>query len=352
MPMKREGMLYDRIEGNAVRCHVCQWECRIADGKVGACRTRINEGGTLHTLIYGEASSINADPIEKKPLFHFFPGSMVFSLGTWGCNFHCRHCQNWQISYARPSQRGWEVGGSYHDRGREITAAETVAQAQRHRCRGIAWTYNEPGIWLEYTLDTSRLAREAGLYTVYVTNGYLSEAALDAMGPYLDAYRVDLKGFGELPYRKLARATRPEGILRVAERARHRWGMHVEVVTNVVPTVNDSPQQLRAMAGWIAESLGQETPWHVTRFFPHADMAHLPPTPLETLASAREIGLQAGLSFVYLGNLPGGDGENSYCPGCGRLAVRRSGFRSEMVAVGSGGKCRHCGTDLNIRTGK
>ncbi len=347
--MKCEAILYDRLEGDAVRCHVCQWDCRIAEGKLGVCRTRVNEGGTLYTLLYGEASSVNVDPIEKKPLFHFFPASRVFSLGSWGCNFHCKHCQNWQISYARPGRDGWLVEDSIQGRGQEIAPEETVALARRHRCAGIAWTYNEPGIWLEHTLESARLAKEASLYTAYVTNGYLSEAGLDAIGPYLDAYRVDVKGFAGRAYRELAGITRWEGILRVAERARHRWGMHLEVVTNVVPTVNDDPEQLTSIARWIVEALGPETPWHVTRFFPHAEMSHLSPTPVSTLLQAREIGLQAGLSFVYVGNLPGTDAENTLCPGCGKLSIRRTGYRTELLGVAPGGRCRHCGADLNLR---
>ena len=347
--MKREAMLYDRLEGGAVRCHVCQWECRIGDGKLGVCRTRLNEKGTLYTLIYGEVSSLHVDPIEKKPLFHFYPGSQVLSLGTWGCNFHCKHCQNWQISYARPSDGGWQVEGGWAGRGREMTPEETVDLARRYRCAGVSWTYNEPAIWLEYTLETARLAREAGLYTAYVTNGYLTDAALDAIGPYLDAYRVDIKGFGDEPYRELSGVPRSDGILRVAERARHRWGMHLEVVTNVVPSVNDHPDQLTSIAEWIRDALGPETPWHVTRFFPNAEMSHLAPTPVETILAAREIGLRSGLRFVYVGNVAAGDAENSFCPGCGKVAIRRSGFRAELVGVALGGRCRHCGADLNLR---
>ncbi|MGI5837517.1 MAG: radical SAM protein, partial [Chloroflexota bacterium] len=189
--MKREAILYDRLENNGVQCHVCQWECRIQDGKTGVCGTRSNENGILYTLIYGETSSINDDPIEKKPLFHFYPTSRVLSLGSWGCNFHCKHCQNWQISYARHTEGGWSVEGQSVGRGRQITPEETVELARRHRCAGISWTYNEPGIWLEYTIDTARLARQVGLYTAYVTNGFITEAALDAIGPYLNGYRVD-----------------------------------------------------------------------------------------------------------------------------------------------------------------
>ncbi|HEX9015220.1 MAG TPA: AmmeMemoRadiSam system radical SAM enzyme [Chloroflexota bacterium] len=347
--MIHEAILYDKLDRGAVRCRVCQWECRVADGRLGVCGTRLNDGGVLYSLIYGTASSVAADPIEKKPLFHFHPASRVFSLGSWGCNFHCKHCQNWQISYARPSGTGWEVDGGRLHGGEEISPEQAVALARRGGCQGIAWTYNEPGIWLEYTLESARLAKQVGLYTVYVTNGFMSEAALDEIGPYLDAYRVDVKGFGPRPYRELARVAHPEGILRVAERARKKWGMHVEVVTNVVPTVNDSLEQLAAIAGWVRDALGPETPWHVTRFFPHAEMEHLPPTPLGTIAMAREAGLAAGLQFVYTGNMPGGAGEDTSCPSCGAVAIRRSGFRAEIVGAAPGGVCRSCGADLNLR---
>jgi pyruvate formate lyase activating enzyme len=347
--MKREALLYDRLDGNAVRCRVCQRMCRVVDGGFGACRTRVNESGTFYTLIYGEASSVAVDPIEKKPLFHFHPTSRVFSLGTWGCNFHCKHCQNWQISYAAPSGKGWSADGVAQGSGRQITPEESVAMARSHGCAGIAWTYNEPGIWLEHTLESARIARDAGLYTVYVTNGYLSEESLDAIGPYLDGYRVDIKGFGERAYRDLAGVPGPEGILRVAERARHRWGMHVEVVTNLVPGLNDDPDQVTAIARWIRDALGADTPWHVTRSFPQAEMSASSPTPAGTVLKAREIGMREGLSFVYTGNMPGGDAENTRCPSCGATAIRRSGYRTELVGVVTGGKCAACGTDLNLR---
>jgi pyruvate formate lyase activating enzyme len=347
--VKREAILCERLEGNAVRCHVCQWECRIPEGRLGVCRTRLNEAGTLYSLIYAEVSSIHVDPVEKKPLFHFYPGSQVLSLGTWGCSFHCKHCQNWQISYARPADGGWAVEGSPRGQGHSITPEQTVVLAQRYAAAGIAWTYNEPSIWIEQTLETARLAKEAGLYTAYVTNGYATEAALDAIGPYLDAYRVDVKASGDRPYRELSGVARAGGILRVAERARHRWGMHVEVVTNIVPTLNDDDTQLIEIARWIRDALGAETPWHVTRFFPHGELAHLPPTPPSTVARAREIGAAEGLRFVYPGNLAGGDAENTRCPGCGALAIRRSGYRAELVGVAPGGFCRSCGAGLNLR---
>lgn len=345
----REASLYDKLPGGAVRCHVCQWHCRIGAGKLGVCRTRLNRDGALYTLIYGEASSVAVDPIEKKPLFHFHPTSRVFSLGTWGCNFHCGHCQNWHISYARPAGGGWAVEGAGTSEGQIISPVRAVGLAKRHGCAGIAWTYNEPAIWLEYTLDTARLAREAGLYTCYVTNGFISQEALDAIGPYLDAYRVDVKGFRTASYRALAKLGRFDGILQMAERARHHWRMHVEVVTNIVPTVNDSPDELLDIATWIRDTLGPDTPWHVTRFIPHAELSYLPPTPASTILDARESALNAGLHHVYAGNLPGTEAENSYCPACRKLVIRRTGFRAELVGVGPGGVCRYCLASLNVR---
>lgn len=221
--------------------------------------------------------------------------------------------------------------------------------ARQSGSAGIAWTYNEPSVWLEYALDTARLAKAAGLYTVYVTNGYASEEQLDAIGPWLDAWRVDVKGFTGAAYRQIARVRRFEGILRVAERARHRWGMHVEVVTNIIPGLNDDDAQLKGIAGWIAGRLGPETPWHLTRFFPRRNMTEGEPTPLSTLEKARAIGLVAGLRFVYLGNVAGGDSSDTFCYNCGRRVVKRSGFAASITGL-ERGNCRRCGADLNIRT--
>jgi pyruvate formate lyase activating enzyme len=208
----REALLYEKLPGSRVRCHTCQWQCTISPGKLGVCRMYRNSDGVLYTLNYSEVSSVGPDPIEKKPLFHFFPGSLVYSLGTWGCNFHCKHCQNWQISCADPA---------FLERSRTISPQDAVAIAERERCQGIAWTYNEPTIWFEYTLDSAKLAKEHDLYTVYVTNGYITPEALDMIGPYLDGYCVDVKGFTDRIYRDLAKVPRWRGILEVSERAKH-----------------------------------------------------------------------------------------------------------------------------------
>lgn len=334
-----EAMLYDRLRESRVRCGTCQWRCVIAPGRHGFCRMYRNMDGTLHNLNYAQVSSMAADPVEKKPLFHFLPGSSVFSLGGWGCNFQCQGCQNWQISSARDEALWY---GS-----REVPPAQAVALAGEYGCRGIAWTYNEPGVWFEYTCESARLARERGLYTVYVTNGYLTPEALDTIGPYLDCWRVDVKGFTDELYRSLARIVHWRGILDVAERARRRWNMHVEVVTNVIPTMNDDDDQLRGIATWIRDRLGELTPWHVTRFHPDFQMPHLPATSTAALERAHEIGRAAGLRYVYLGNVPGHRAESTVCHVCGETVVARSGYRTEVVGL-DGSRCRHCGAELGF----
>jgi len=300
-----------------------------------------NRDGVLYNMNYAKASSVAADPIEKKPLFHFFPGSLAFSIGGWGCNFHCQDCQNWEISCPAVDEP-W-LGS------REVQPQAAIELAKNYQCRGIAWTYNEPAIWFEYTFDSARLAKDNGLYTVYVTNGYMSPEALDTIGPYLDAWRVDVKGFTDPFYQKLARIPRWRGILEVAQRAKHKWHMHVEVVTNIIPTMNDDDQQLEGIANWIHDELGELTPWHVTRFHPQHHMVDLPPTPIPTLEHAYEIGKRAGLKFVYTGNVPGNERENTICYHCGKPLVQRVGYRTNVVGL-EGSKCKFCGAELNFRT--
>ncbi|MDP2720283.1 MAG: AmmeMemoRadiSam system radical SAM enzyme [Dehalococcoidia bacterium] len=334
----KEALLYDKLSGGAVRCRVCQWECVIRPGKLGVCRVRQNDDGTLVVLNYGLVSSATPDPVEKKPLFHFFPATKVYSLGTVGCNFHCKHCQNWEISCGKIDRQSLKP----------VSPAEAVSLAGQHSCRGIAWTYNEPAIWFEYTLDCARIAKENNLYTVYVTNGYITGEGLDTIGKYLDAYRVDIKGFSDTCYSRLAGIPRWRGILDVAKRAQDRWGMHVEVVTNIVPTLNDDDEQLKGIAGWIRDNLGELTPWHITRFYPDYQLMNLPPTPIETLEHAYDLGRKAGLKFVYLGNVPGNDRENTVCYQCGRLLVRRIGYGTTITGV-NGSRCNSCGAPLNIK---
>lgn len=340
-PDLHEAMLYERGEDGTVQCRVCPRRCVIAPGKSGACRARLNREGTLYTLIYERVCSVAADPIEKKPLYHFFPGSTVLSLGSVGCNFTCRHCQNWQIAHADATTVARDL--------RALPVRNLPVLADHNGCAGVAWTYNEPTIWLEYILDGAQVAHEHGLYTVMVTNGYITDEGLDVLGPHVDAYRVDVKGFSADAYYELCRIKDYTPVLRAAVRARREFDCHVEVVTNVIPTLNDDEATLRDIARWIGDELGPETPWHVTRFMPYLELAHLPPTPIRTLERAVKIGTDAGLRFVYVGNVPGHAGENTVCPNCKRLLVRRTGYEIEDVAL-RGTLCAMCGEDVNVRT--
>ena len=336
----REAMLYEKLPDSRVRCHTCQWYCTIAPNKFGVCRMYQNRDGLLYNMNYAQASSVAADPIEKKPLFHFFPGSLAFSLGSWGCNFHCTGCQNWQISCPKEGEP-W-LGS------REIQPQTAIKLSKQYHCQGIAWTYNEPSIWFEYTLDSAKLAKENNLYTVYVTNGYLSPEAMDTIGPYLDAWRVDIKGFTDAFYQKLAKITHWRGILEVAKQAKDKWNMHIEVITNIIPTMNDDDEQLEGIAHWIRNELGELTPWHVTRFYPNHDLMNLPATPISTLERAYDIGKKAGLKFIYAGNVPGHKSENTFCYSCGKLVVERFGYQTEVVGL-EDSRCQFCGAELNFR---
>ncbi len=339
----REAILYEKLANSRVRCNTCQWRCKINPERFGACGMYQNEAGVLYNVNYAKASSVAVDPIEKKPLFHFFPGSSVFSLGTLGCNFHCKHCQNWGISSANSTGLSQQC--------QELPPRAAIELALGYRCQGIAWTYNEPTIWFEYTLDSAKLAKENNLYTVYVTNGYATAETLDTIGPYLDAWRVDIKGFSDVFYREIARVPHWREILEVTKRAKTKWNMHVEVVTNLIPTMNDDDQQLEGIARWICDELGELTPWHVTRFYPMYQMTHLPPTPVSTLERAYEIGQKTGLKFVYAGNVPGHRSENTKCYSCGKLNIERIGYQTKIVGL-EDSRCKFCGAELNLRVAK
>lgn len=334
-------MLQEELDEGTVRCHVCPRLCRVAPGKSGVCRARVNRDGVLYAITYGRVCSVAADPIEKKPLYHFFPGTRVLSLGSVGCNFACRHCQNWQIAHADPSEATRDL--------RDLPVRNLAVLAANNACQGVAWTYNEPTIWFEYILDGAQAAHKHGLYTVMVTNGYITEDALAMLAPHIDAYRVDVKGFSNAQYKELCRIPDMRPVLESAERAKAAYGCHVEIVTNVIPTFNDDDTTLRGIATWIVERLGPETPWHVTRFMPYLEFSHLPPTPLSSLERAITIGHDAGLQFVYIGNVPRHDGENTICPRCRRLLVRRTGYAVEDVAL-RGTFCAMCGQNVNVRT--
>ena len=323
--MIKDAMLWEPIADEGVHCFVCAHECKIKKWDRGICHVRQNLDGKLATLIYAEVSSMNVDPIEKKPLFHFYPGSKVFSLGSVSCNFKCEHCQNYDISFAEAGELGTT----------EVLPERSVQLALERNCRGIAWTYNEPTIWFEYTYDSAILAKEAGLYTVYVTNGYMTPQALEKIGPYLDAANVDVKGFSKKFYSGTCRA-RLEPVLQTCERM-HETGIHLELTYLIIPGLNDDDEQLRAFCTWAA-GVDCDIPIHFSRFHPDWRMLDRPATPLDTLKKARHLAMQAGMRYVYVGNVVS-EYENTFCPDCGAIIVERSGFRINK----RGKTCPDCG---------
>ncbi len=331
--MAQEAKLYDKLSDNRVRCNLCAHRCVIAPGKKGVCQVRENRGGTLYTLVYGQTIAQHVDPVEKKPLFHFYPGSTAFSVATPGCNFRCRWCQNSEISQM-PRERHLVMG-------EKASPAQIVAAAREAGCCSIAYTYTEPTIFFEYAYDTARLAHEAGLANIYVTNGYMTEEMLQTFHPYLDAANVDLKAFRDETYRKYVGA-RLQPVLD-AMQVMKRLGIWLEVTTLVLPGINDDPAELREAARFVAQNLGVETPWHISRFFPSYRMLDVPPTPVATLQQAREIGLEEGLRYIYIGNVRGE--ENTTCHKCGQLLVARSGFRVTRNVVRDG-RCPECGAPV------
>jgi len=363
--MIKEALLYKKLKNKSVRCNICQRRCIISSGKMGYCFTRENRNGRLYSLIYGEVSTSHIAPIEIKPLFHFYPGSKWLSLGTLGCNFRCLGCQNWEIAHYKLSLGDLEAPrderqtpNSKFKITKYISPEEAVKLAKEKRCKGLSFTYNEPTIWFEYTLDCTRLAKKEGLLSNYVTNGYITPEALDTIGPYLAAFRVDIKGFSNKFYKWLAKIDNFKGILEVTKRARDKWGMHVEIVTNIISGYSDDEEQLKGIANWIYRNLGENTPWHVTKFIPYLELSHLSPTPVDTLEKAQRIGKEAGLKFVYLGNVPGHELENTYCPKCDKLLIKRLNYSILEYHIEKGlrpgrasgleGKCTYCQEPIPI----
>jgi pyruvate formate lyase activating enzyme len=337
----KEAMLYHEIEGDRVQCVLCAHRCRIAEGQFGVCQVRENQEGTLYTLTYGQLIAQNVDPIEKKPLFHFFPGSNALSIATVGCNFRCTFCQNADIAQMPRDQNRIE--------GRNTPPETIVETANRYRCQSIAYTYTEPTMFFEYTYDIGRLAHEQGIANVYVSNGYMTPEMLDLVTsesepPLIDAANVDLKAFRDEYYREQCGATLQPVLdsLKIMK-ARDVW---VEVTTLIVPGLNDSDEELRDIARFVADELGVDTPWHISRFHPTYRLTDRPSTPADTLHRARDIGYEEGLRYVYEGNLPGQGGEDTICPGCGEVAIQRRGF-AVMETYIEDGRCTRCDAEID-----
>lgn len=328
----KEAMFYEKLAGASVRCGLCRFHCLIESGKRGHCTVRENRDGVLYSLVYGRAVAEHVDPIEKKPLFHVLPGSRSYSVATVGCNFRCLHCQNYSISQPEPPEV--EHSGSF-------LAPETIVdRALATGCSSISYTYTEPTIFFEYAYETAVLARAAGLKNIFVTNGYITDEALGVIAPYLDAANIDLKGFSKGFYRDVVGASLDQVLDCIREY--RRLGIWLEITTLVIPDLNDAEDELRGIARFIATELGAHTPWHVTQFYPTYRLMDQPRTPVATLRNARLIGEQAGLKYVYEGNVPGEGGENSTCTACGGLLIKRYGYIIEKNLIVDG-KCPGCG---------
>jgi pyruvate formate lyase activating enzyme len=337
--MKKDARFWKGVGNKKVQCSLCSHNCKIDEGMFGICGVRKNENGKLYALIYGSCSSMAADPIEKKPLYHFYPGTNVFSLGTVGCNFKCKHCQNSSISMAMPNCSCIK----------EITPEQTIELAREYACQGIAWTYNEPTIWHEFSFDSAKLAKKAGLYSVYVSNGYINEDPLREISPFLDAMNVDVKAFNDDFYKKVCKA-RLEPVLKTCELAKE-LDIHLEVTYLVIPSYNDSVDEVRQFCRWVVEKLGSSTPVHFSRFHPDYNMTDVPVTPIETLLKIYDIAKESGILYPYLGNVPRGEYENTICPNCGNICIERCGYSVSLNGIRDG-KCVKCGTSISIVTDK
>ena len=332
----KEAMFYQKREKGRVLCGLCRFRCLIGPGDRGHCRVRENRDGTLYSLVYGRLVAEHVDPIEKKPLFHLLPDSRSYSVATVGCNFRCLHCQNYRIS--QPVEESVANSGSF------VAPKAVVERAVAAGCRSLSYTYTEPTIFFEYAYDIAVLAKAAGLKNVFVTNGYITREALAAIAPFLDAANIDLKGYSESFYREVVGASLTEVLDCI--RQYKRLGIWLEITTMVIPNLNDSAEQLRGVAQFIASELGTQTPWHVSRFYPNFTLTTEPRTPVATLRKAWQLGQDAGLLHVYEGNVPGEGGENSCCPSCGGLLVKRYGYIVEKNLLANG-HCPGCGREID-----
>lgn len=308
--------MYEKIEDRKVICNLCAHRCVIFSGKKGICKVRQNNAGTLITKAYGRTIAQNIDPIEKKPLYHFYPGSRAYTIATAGCNFHCRFCQNWHIAEIFSEE--------ILESGKEATPEQIVLDAKQKGSEHIAYSYTEPTIFFEYSYDTARKAHEAGLNNLYITNGYMTGEMLEMINPYLDAVNIDLKAFRDETYRRYI-AAHLQPVLDSLKKVK-QLNIWLEVTSLIIPGINDDPDEIRDMADFIATELGRDVPWHISRFFPAYKMNHYPSTPLNTMQMAKEIGLETGLYYVYLGNIRNNRDSYTICPECGNILIERSGF--------------------------
>ena len=332
---KKEAMFYSKTQNSTIKCTLCNQSCNIPNGKTGLCGVRINDSGKLYSLVYGKAAATGLDPIEKKPLFHFHPGSSTYSISTVGCNFRCENCQNYEIS--QMPQKYERIVGD------ELFPKEVVSSAKRYDCKIIAYTYTEPTIFFEYAYDTARIAKKEGIKNIFVTNGYISKDPLNAIQPYLDAANIDLKSFSDDFYKKNCGA-RLQPVLDNIKLYK-KLGIWIEITTLIIPTLNDSKKELKSIAKFIRD-VGEDIPWHISAFSPMYELSNLSRTSLQVLKMARDIGIEEGLRYVYVGNVPTESGEDTYCFKCGEKLIHRYGYEILSNKI-EDSKCPMCKSKID-----
>ena len=322
-----EAMYYESLPGKMVRCNLCPNRCILSPGQIGICKARKNIDGKLYSIVYGKVAAVHLDPIEKKPLYHFLPGTKTYSIATTGCNLRCKFCQNWQIAQVFP----WEV------KTIDMTPEQIVEEALRSGAKSIAFTYTEPVVFYEFMLNTAKLAKEKGLKTVMITSGYINPEPLKNLLKYLDAVKIDFKGFSDKFYQKMTMG-HVQPVLDAMKIVKQS-GKWLEIVNLVIPGENDSEEDIRNLALWVKENLGEDVPVHFTRFHPDYKLLNTPPTPIETLKKARKIAMEVGLKYVYTGNVYDPEGSTTYCPDSGEVAIKREGFFVVENNLDEEGRC-------------
>ncbi|MFC1539529.1 AmmeMemoRadiSam system radical SAM enzyme [Candidatus Latescibacterota bacterium] len=328
-----EAGFYEKLHDNLVRCALCPRECLIEEGARGFCGTRENSEGTLYSLVYGNVVAKQIDPIEKKPLYHFLPGSEAYSIATAGCNMTCKFCQNWQISQSKPEEL----------RSSRMSPQDVAAEAVAYKSKSIAYTYNEPTVFTEFMYDCATEGNASGVRSVVISNGYINPEPLEKLCEVISAYKVDLKAFSDSFYRDITGGQR-NAVLDTIKRLKKN-GVWTELVHLTIPTLNDNDVDFRAMGDWLMAEIGPDIPVHFTRFHPTYRLLNLPVTPVSTLERARNILMEKGLKFVYVGNVPGHDGNSTYCPGCRRILIKRAGYSVDISGL-KNGKCNNCGINI------
>jgi len=331
----KEALFYKKIDESTIQCKLCNHYCKIKNNSTGICKVRKNIEGKLYSLVYPKAIATHIDPVEKKPIYHFYPGSYTYSIATVGCNFKCLHCQNYEISQFPELNDGYIYG-------KDLPPEEIIKETLRGKLKSISYTYTEPTIYYEYARDTAILAKEYGIKNIFVSNGFMSRECIEDLKEWLDAINIDIKAFSEEFYRKVCSA-KLKPVLDNIERLKS-YGIWVEITTLIIPGYNDSNDELKEIAKFI-KSIDENIPWHVSAFFPTFKLTDAPPTPPQTILKAREIGLEAGLKYVYTGNIRDYEGSNTYCPSCNKLLIKRVGYFVEVINL-KGNKCGNCGYEI------